>query len=201
MQLFPHKICPKFCSISTSKCLQKVWKYKEIRRKNFTSGWQSAGAGCPERWCVLFWRYSKPVWAWSGATCSGWPCSSRGGGLVDLQRSLPAPTALWVCGVAYRQYVPVEALWGFFEGHVEGYFGSFYFGWSNFCHKGEKVCNTISWHFQQLSDCPLLQVNTTQEVLALSCLNSETSSPGNYCNYSELLVLMVKENLVFTNSQ
>jgi len=43
-------------------------------------GWQSTETGCSqELWSLLLQRYSKPTWTPSCATCSKWPCFSRGG--------------------------------------------------------------------------------------------------------------------------
>ena len=42
----------------------------------------------------LPWRHSNPTWTRSCAPCSGCPCSSRGVGQDDLQRSLPTPAIL-----------------------------------------------------------------------------------------------------------
>jgi len=59
-------------------------------------GWWRTGPGCPGRlWSLLLWRYSRPAWTRSGATCSGWPCFGRRVGLGDPQRSLPTLTILW----------------------------------------------------------------------------------------------------------
>jgi len=40
------------------------------------------------------WRYSKAVWTWFWAACSGWPCLSRGVGPFHLWRSLPVSAIL-----------------------------------------------------------------------------------------------------------
>ena len=67
-------------------------------RTSSLCGWQSTGTGFPARlWILLLWRYSKPVWMWSCAACSRWPCFDSGVGLDDLQRSLPIPNLLWFC--------------------------------------------------------------------------------------------------------
>ena len=61
-------------------------------------GWRSTGTGCPGRLCsLLLWRYSRPTWTRSCASCCRWPCFSRRVGLDDPQRSLPIPTILWFC--------------------------------------------------------------------------------------------------------
>jgi len=51
---------------------------------------------------LLLCRCSKPAWTRSCATCCRWPCFGRGGGLDDLQRSLPTPTILWFCVILWR---------------------------------------------------------------------------------------------------
>lgn len=67
-------------------------------RKNFSQS-MSTGTGIPERlWSLLPWRYSKPIWMWSYATCSRWICFSRGAGLGDFKKSFPISTILWFCG-------------------------------------------------------------------------------------------------------
>ena len=71
-------------------------------RTSLVWGWQSTGTGCPEGlWSLLRWRYSKPTWTRSCATCSTCPCFGRGGGLDDPQRSLPTPTILWFCNSGF----------------------------------------------------------------------------------------------------
>ena len=61
-------------------------------------GWRSPGLGCPGRlWIFLLWRYSRPAWTRSCATCCRWPCFGRRVGLDDPQRSLPTPNILWFC--------------------------------------------------------------------------------------------------------
>ena len=65
-------------------------------RKNFltSSGWQSTETDCPERlWKLLLWRYSKLPRTLSCAICCREPALAGVG--LDLQRSLPTPTALW----------------------------------------------------------------------------------------------------------
>ena len=72
-----------------------VWTWGRI---SFRWGWQSTGTGCPGRlWSLLLWRYSRPAWTRSCATCCRWPCFGRRVGLDDPQRSLPTPTILWFC--------------------------------------------------------------------------------------------------------
>ena len=46
-------------------------------------------------WSLRPWSHSKPEWAGSWATCSSWPCLSRGVGLGNLQRCLATSTILW----------------------------------------------------------------------------------------------------------
>ena len=61
-------------------------------------------------WVLLLWRYWKPPSTRSCATCSRWPCFSRGVGLDDPQTSLPTPNILWFCDSVKRemQEVPSE---------------------------------------------------------------------------------------------
>lgn len=41
--------------------------------------WRSTGTGCPERWCgPLLWRYSRPTWTPSHATCCRKPALAGG---------------------------------------------------------------------------------------------------------------------------
>ena len=64
-------------------------------------GWRGTGTGFPGRlWSLLLWRYSRPTWTRSYATCCRWPCFGRGVGLDDPQRSLPTPNILWFCEVS-----------------------------------------------------------------------------------------------------
>ena len=69
----------------------------------------STGTDCPERlWGLHPWRYSKPDWTWSWASCSSWPCLNRRVGLGDYQRSLHTSTVLWVCCLCW---LPVVFKW------------------------------------------------------------------------------------------
>ena len=62
--------------------------------------YSNTGTGCPEMLRSLHsWRCSKPVWAWSWATCFSWSCLSwgrrcRGCGIDDFKRSLSTSVIL-----------------------------------------------------------------------------------------------------------
>ena len=54
-----------------------VWRWG---RTSSLWGWRSTGTGCPAGlWSLLLWRYSKPAWTRSCATCCRWPCFCGGG--------------------------------------------------------------------------------------------------------------------------
>ena len=48
-------------------------------RTSLLWGWQSTGTGCPERlWSLLLWRYSRPTWTPTCATCCSKPALAGG---------------------------------------------------------------------------------------------------------------------------
>lgn len=76
----------KLTNFSTGKC-QVLHQVKNnpmhcyIRKQIFLLlGWPNTGTACPGRlWSLNPWKYSKPGWTWSWATCSSWPCWELGG--------------------------------------------------------------------------------------------------------------------------